>query len=467
MYKITHPLTDIYDFDDEMKNALRDLINASDRQLVHIAIYLLCITAGLKISEVMKLKWDDILSLGSENEAEVKNEITIRKYIIPINPSVKFQLAEVYRKLGYPDLNSSISNILPEKDLNYKTIVRGSIYGGKAHFQEYDFLFKNVDYDTFFQVVFGRRVFKVCGYSNEISKKLKQHFEFRLNEELFNFLGYKSKDEIIFKLSDINIADKEGIKYLSGKNTLKVNVGLFQLQDKNFNSKFKNKEDGYSFQKFSAFSNFLIAGNNFYEKPVINSVRILLLMSLYNGIRPSILIKLKWKDIVEINEEEETVEIRKFVTIDRFIIKIGHEIESKLLDHLKFFLERTLKIELFYKNAKKRQFDKKPSLEGYVFVTNTDRQLTQPSLLREIKNALNFWNFQHTNKFKTYSTLIMYGRKVIEIKGDHKQTIQKLKEHYNFRSTKQLFDFLEIDYKTDSFKGKVRKNMFEEILYDY
>lgn len=467
MYKITHPLTDIYEFDDKMKLALRDLINASDRQLVYVAINLLCITAGLRISEVMNFKWGDILSLGSENEADVKNEITIRKYIIPINPSIKNQLAEVYRKLGYPDLNSSIANSLSEKDLDFKSIVRLTIYNGAAIFNEYNFLFKNVDYDTFFQVVFGRRVFEVCGYSNEISKKLKQHFEFRLNEELFNFLRYKSKDDIIFKLSDINIADKEGIKYLLGKDTLKVNVGLLQLQDKNFNTKFNNKKDECNFQKFSAFSNFLISGNNFYEKPVINSVRILLLISLYNGVRPSTLIKLKWKDIVEINEEEETVEIRKFVTIDRFTIKIGHEIHSKLFDHLKFFLERTLKIELFYKNAKKRQFDIKPNLDGYVFVTNTDRQLTQPSLLREIKNTLKFMNFPHTDRFETYSTLIMYGRKIIEIKGDHKQTIQKLKEHYNFRSTRQLFDFLKIDYKTDSFKGKVRKNIFEEILYDY
>lgn len=467
MYKITHPLTDIYEFDGKMKHALRDLINASERQLVYIAIHLLCITAGLKISEVMKLTWDDILSLGSENEAEVKNEITIRKYIIPIDPSIKFQLAEVYRKLGYPDLNSSIASSLSEQDLSYKAIVRLTIYNGAAYFPEYDFLFKNIDYNTFFQVVFGRRVFEVYGYSNEICKKLKQHFEFRLNEELFNFLGYKSKDEIIFKLSHVNIADKEGIRYLLGKDTLKVNVGLFQLQDKNFNSKPNNKKDEYNFQKFSAFSNFLIAADNFYEKPVIMSVRILLLMSLYNGIRPSTLIKLKWKNIVQINEDEKTIEILKFTTINRFTIKIGHEIESKLLDHLKFFLERTLQIELFYFKGNKRQFSVKPDLNGYVFVTNTDRQLTQPSLLREIKNTLSFMNFQHTDKFKTYSTLIMYGRKIIEIKGDHKQTIQKLKEHYNFRSTKQLFDFLKIDYKTDSFKGKVRKNMFEEILYDY
>jgi hypothetical protein len=105
-----------------------------------------------------------------------------------------------------------------------------------------------------------------------------------------------------------------------------------------------------------------------------------------------------------------------------------------------------------------------------IFVTNHNTPITQPSLLREIKKVLKLMNFPHFKIITTKSPMIMYGRKIIEIRGDHKPTINALKEHFNFRTKKELFEFLKIDYNSKKddyeFKGKVRKTIFDEILYD-
>jgi hypothetical protein len=44
----------------------------------------------------------------------------------------------------------------------------------------------------FRKILFGRKVFEVNGYTNDICKFLKLHFRLRTNKDLFNFLGYES-----------------------------------------------------------------------------------------------------------------------------------------------------------------------------------------------------------------------------------------------------------------------------------
>ena len=52
-----------------------------------------------------------------------------------------------------------------------------------------------------------------------------------------------------------------------------------------------------------------------------------------------------------------------------------------------------------------------------------------------------------------------------------KITIKKLKEHFKFKSKKELLDFLYLtgskEKSSTNFKGKMRKNIFEDILYDF
>jgi hypothetical protein len=348
----------------------------------------------------------------------------------------------------------------PEYRQNYEyseMLIKSGSLNSKAHRPSYNEYFSKLDSDRYLQVIFGRKVFETEGYSTKVCKKLKQHLALKTNKELLDFLGYKSIRQIKYELSSINITDDK-IEFDGSNDTITVTAAIVELDDKNFNNK-------YPFQKFSAFANFLMSGNTFYREPITNSIRILLLLSLYNGIRPSTLIRLKWKDIVKIDKKKKTIQINRLSHFEGYHIKIGNESVQKLLYHLELSILRATGEQLSPISPLVRGYKKKPSfLAKPIFVTNADTQLTQPSLSREINKALNFWKFPFTERFTSKSTVIMYGRRIIEIKGDHTNTIKKLKQHFNFRSQVELFKFLYIDYK--KIKGRTRSTIFEEILYD-
>lgn len=464
MSKITQTEIDLYNFDEILEDLVFDIApGAKDWMITNKVVLIFCFLLGIKIDLVLKLKWSDILVLGSENDAIVKNELTIRKYSIPINHKIKHQLSENFKKLGFPDTKELISSKIYYKEgmpfSSKEFIIRNGSIGGINWV--YDDLYKGIDIPNYPRVVFGRRVFSVNGYSNDICKKLKQHFEMRLNSELFQFLGYNSKDDISYNLSDINIC-KGMYKNQLGVYVLKFTQNCVDLKDKNFNG-------DYPFQKFSAFTNFLLGGNNFYTRPVTNSIRLLLLMSLFSGIRPSKLIELKWKDLVLDDYNDGELKIKSNFLFSGYNLTVIEPIINKMCHHLFLHLNNNEEGEFqYYRNS--IRYIKSPNLDKFVFVSNKYNQLTQPSLFREITKALKYWKFPHWDKYTFKSTQIMYGRKLIEIKGDHPQTIKKLKQLFNFKSKKELFEFLYIDYdiKSDNyeFKGKRRNPLFEEILYD-
>ena len=138
---------------------------------------------------------------------------------------------------------------------------------------------------------------------------------------------------------------------------------------------------------------------------------------------------------------------------------------QNLLNHFNPRIKKTFRKETFSFNYYAPDSITIPQLNSSVFITNTGIALTQHSLSREIKSALKWWAFPHTDKFTSKSPLIMWGRRIIEIRGDHKPTIKALKQHFNFKSQDELFKFLCIDYKKEV-KGKTKNILFEEILYD-
>ena len=419
-------------------------------------LLLIGLVTGSKFTSLINLNWKDIVYLDSEDGFLAKDELVIRKYAICFHSIVKLRITETYTLLDYPDLDSkilqSISKIILNSQigLNNKISVLTFRILNLSHDYEKIYTQTNVQFNTLTQILFGRKVFEVNGYSNEICKKLKQHFDFRFNKELFDFLGYNSKDEIKYEISEIN---------------LDCNRKLFSLEDKNFNN-------SYSFQKFSVFSKFLFSKNQYGNKTITDSIIILLLMSLYNGIRPSTLIHLKWKDLIDFNDTNEKFVAKKFIYFRKYKIQINKEISKILISHfgrndrISYHESIGSTKDLFVSKIKNH-----PKLTDYVFIMNSGNPLKQPSLSREIKRALLELKFPHYNKIKSTSTTIMYGRRIIELRGDHKPTLNKLKEHFNFRSKKQLFEFLCINYNpvkdTYHFKGKMQKNIFEDILFDY
>ncbi len=463
MYKITHPVEKFITFDDCFINSYNsgslDTIRVFKELMIKRIILILSLATGLEMKYVYTIKWKELLTLGTENNAIVKDELRVRKYYIPIHPKVKFLLSDLYCKLGYPNPELEIIKTVPKiikTEYDFYNLSEWVLRGGSSYKNEINKIGRNhleaFNFDIYSQILFGRKVFAVNGYTNDICKFLKLHFKFRTNKELFSFLGYESKDDIQFDLVNINLNA----------------VGVFiQLEDKNFND-----DNNSPFQKFTAFSKFLLSEIVAFKGPITNSVRLLLLISLYSGIKPSRLIRLKWHQLIHIDEEEKTIEIKKLFVFENQKIKIYKEFENNLLEHFVYTAGKTQNITFYYKASLKQKFSERPSLEGNVFVTNKNNPLTQPSLSREIKKTLQNLRFPHAEKLTSTSTVIMYGRRIMEIKGDHKPTIQKLKEHFKFKSKKELFDFLHLTGSRDkakeiyNFKGKVRKNIFEGILYD-
>lgn len=467
MAKITQDILRLINYDDLLAHSFREVLPGFQSVALNKALLLLALSTGLEMSLIITLKWGDLLSLGSENDAKVNDELTVRKYSIPIHPKAKQQISDIYAVLGFPELNTLIIEQLGTNayDLNKFSGLMVMIYNSNRSklMNVMDDYIKKFDFISCTQICFGRRVFQVMGYSNETCRLLKQHLGFRSNQALFDFLGYSSKDEIVYRLHNINLDCKAPI----------------QFKDKNFNDGLtKAGEPKHPFQKFTAFSKFLLTGKTYYSETVTNSIYLLLWVSLYNGVRPSTLIRLKWKHIVEVDKKQSTIGICEWTIFEGYTIKIGKELRDKLLYHFEISAERTLPDMLEpkdsrYKVDRKVIYKNLPAFDTPVFTMNSGNIITQPSLSREIKKALGQMGFPHIDKFTSKSTLIMYGRRVLEIKGNHKPTIQKLKEHFNFKSTEQLFDFLYLDYTKNKkgielvFKnGKMRKTMFEEVLYD-
>ncbi|MFC0778232.1 hypothetical protein [Flavobacterium sp. HJSW_4] len=459
MFKSTHPVEEFITFDESFKNSFKnlDVIKGFNDQIIKRIILVLSLSTGLEMKYVYNIKWKELLALGSENNAIVKDELRVRKYYIPIHPKVKYLLSDLYCKLGYPNQELTIIKTVPEIEksggsyFKFSELILSTGNDNSNQIRKIDRKHMNAfNFDIFSQILFGRKVLEVNGYTSDIGKFLKLHFKLRSNKELFFFLGFKSKDDIKFELRNINL-DANGV--------------FVQIEDKNF-------INGYPFQKFTAFSGFLKSELNSYKDPITNSIRLLLLISLYNGIRPSKLLRLKWKDIIEVNEEDgKTIRLKKVIIFEKQRIEIYREYRKNLLEHFVYMVGKTNNTAAHY-SKKGFLYPEGVNFNNNVFVTNTYNSLTQPSLSREIKKALNNLKFPHADKISSTSTVIMYGRRIMEIKGDHKPTIKKLKEHFNFKSKKELFDFLHLagsrekDKEIYNFKGKVRKNIFEGILYD-
>lgn len=400
----------------------------------------LCLVTGLPTEEILNMRWSSILTLGSENDAVVKKKIEIRKYTTPIHPQVANLIGSIYVNLGYPDLNSRIKD--GERLGSHIPRALSSVLNRYSSNWD-DKGEKTID-PKFTQIMFGRRVFEVNGYTSTIAKKLKILFGFKSNEELFQLLMIEGKESIIYTLNSIDLTGDSIVK----------------LEDKNFNTDF-------AFQSFDAFSRFMFKkhyGMNHSSKGII----ILLLLSMYNGIRPSSLLKLNWDDVIDI----KLTKFNKEQISNRFFLD-GKELNIPI--ELKALFESFLLSRHDYISFEEVPFHKKKiddDSESAIFKINNGRRLTQPSLSREIKNTLTQIGFPHAKMFTTKSPLIMYGRKVIEIKGDHKPTIKLLMKHYKRNTKQKLLNYLEIDFSINKygevyeFKDKVRDPLFEEIFYD-
>lgn len=422
------------------------------------------LVSGLPLKYIIKLKWSNIISINSKSQPIINESIGITRYYnFPLNPKLHKQLSNSYINLKQPSLDSFIIDSYT-KPMSLDDILLGmrvslTNLGDKEMRQ---MRIANYKDEAILQRIFGRRVFEVCGYTNQTAKKLKNLFKLKYNNELFEFLGYSSKADINYRLGNISLVEGIQYKYKFGE------PKSFMDDNKHFLIKMEETKKFYPFQHFQVFYDFLIKSQPYKHSLITHSIVILLLISLTNGIRLSSLLRLKWSDILIVDQENASMSFKKEVTFKNHILCLNDDVLKKIN---MYFISamKVLGVTIDrIANPKESTYKIIPNINLPFILTNKGTGLTQPSLHRELIKALHELEFIHANKFTTKSTLIMYGRRIIELKGSHKPAIQLLKEHFNFKSTTKLFGFLYIsEYKGD--KGKEIKefdSVFEHILYD-
>ncbi|SNR32589.1 hypothetical protein SAMN06265371_101289 [Lutibacter agarilyticus] len=454
-------------------------------QVIYKTILLVALSTGLPLKDLIKLKWNAIFKYNSKGGAVcVENFNLNRNYDFPINEKIKNQLIQFYTSLNQPDFDKQIAESFKSPQTLDRWLLGTNIALGirrvdkidKDEWSEY----RN---EHLTQIIFGRRVVETCGHSNKTGKLLKGLFKIETNEQLFAFLGYDSKSEIKYDLSNLSIIENLNQRYSFGE------PRSFLDDDKHFYALIKDSKKHYPFQHFQVFYDFL-QNLSLHMYDIKNQgVLVLLMLSLTNGIRPSALLKLKWSDILCIPENKDTYviknkvsglghkahkfyntydfEIKREFKYGRNLIKVDEKTETKIKLYCRLMLEdkklnKKRKLERLFFSAETA------SLKGDCFVTNRLNPLTQNSLHREIQNTLQVTGFQHAEKFTTKSTQIMYGRRIIELKGLHSPTVKALKTHFNIRKTQNLFDFLYISNQKGKNTPAIKefRTVFEHILYD-
>jgi len=466
MCKITQIIINNIKYNDVLADLLapNPTIKAYPEQIILKTIMIIALTSGLPLEYIIQLKWKAILTINSKSQAQINETINITRYYkFPINNKLHLQLSEFYNYLNQPSLDSKIvDGHTKAKDLDSLLLplyISMGLWDIKELSKDEIATYKNKQLT---QILFGRRVFEVCAYTNTSSKFLKVFFKIKTNKELFNFLGYKSRSEINYNLSNISLIEGVNDKHLHGP------APSFMDDNKHFHIQIDNTNKYYPFQHFQVFYDFLNQVY-LYKIPLITQgMVVLLLISLTNGIRLSSLLKLKWVDIINLNQKDSLLLFKKKIVFKNKELIINEDIMKKIGFYFENLMQFYGETGISYEGKERVSFINQPDIDSSIFVSNKGNTLTQNSLHRELHNALKLLGFQHWNKFTTKSTLIMYGRRIIELKGQHKPTIKLLKEHYNFRIIQKLFEFLYID----EYKGNVGKqikgfnSISEHILYN-
>ena len=420
---------------------------------------LLHLVSGIPILQLFQLKWNDIFSLDSEDLPVIRPSFTIRNKSVPIYKEVAVELIHLYQLYKFPSQSAYLfffEDSKPPKKLSSKAArqkLQRTLLVTKFHD-----IREGVD-ETLPSILFGRRVFEVNGYSARVANLIKKHLGFNSTAHLLKFLGYKSKSEI----SDPIIF-----------NDLFIRETQLSLSDKNFNS----FPDKFSFQKFTSFYHFLSSKPGHGRGPSYDSITLniksLLFLSLNLGISPYELLELKWKDVLLIDKSIPDTKMEQFddkddiTSLDRANISAKSEIDymrtsipvpqvlekeiiglynrvlARELEKLSSHETLELSMRIVDHNASIIDRVGFPDIEEYVFTDNKMIKLNKRSLTRSIRTALKKLGFKHYQHFKSSSTQVMFGRRVLEVYGCEKFVLRGLKKHLNQRTELKLITFLSV-----------------------
>lgn len=414
----------------------RILDTSNHKEYILVAIAL---TTGIPISHFTGRYWDEFIT-GEVNGRYVVNPKVLYRNELHVLPWVVVDLIKRVKQsnnLPYDE------KILADFDWNY-FIYKKFI---KRYFQKEDFSDFDIDFSRYPQILFGRQILIRNGYSNGVGKFLKSMFGFRLNNELENFLLIEDLSKWHLQLAGIDL-------YCPDE--------LFVFKDKGFGS----NKDYYNFLAFDEFLTQCLSKNKTTHS---RSIYVLIVLCMYNGLRPAFLKDLCWKDFVEINDENKSFKIPSEFKYRGRIVIIPNTFAKEIIKLCPIcdILQIRLRLNTF-RPYNKKIIDHYISNDLEVFTSAKGGPLQLQSLKRDIQKILKNFDFPYWNQVTTLSFQRMWGRRILEINGDHKPTLRELKKHFNLKSNRELFlllDVLKSKSEVSTFKGKRRETYSDYINY--
>ena len=413
----------------------RILHSSTTKEFIPIAIAL---TTGIPISHFFGKYWHEFIT--KEVNGRYANPKVLYRNELHILPWIVVDLIKrVYQSNNLP-FDKKITADFEWDLFIYKKLLQG--YFPQNHLSDF-----NLDFSRYPQIIFGRQILIRNGYTNEVGKFLKSMFGIRLNKELENFLLIEDLSKCHLKLASIDLHCPDD---------------LFLFKD----NEYRNKSDYYNFLALDEYlKQCLLKTKNTHSR----SIYVLIVLCLFNGLRPAFFKDLRWKEFLEINEDDRTFKIHSEFTYRGRIILIpkDYAIEIYKLCPICHPIKITGNLDTF-----KPYFEK--TILNYtltnpnVFISAKGGPLMLQSLKRDIQKTLKNLGFDYWNKVSTLSFQKMWGRRILEINGDHKPTIRELKKHFNLKSKKELFLFLDVfksRNETSTFMNKKREKYSDYINY--
>lgn len=384
-----------------------------------ILLLIIILSTGLPISEINKLRWEDILDVGGIDGVKVKEQLFIRRYANFIHPIIGTKIETLYVE-GF--LSPKMTSLLfpANKAENALFYLLAFLLEEQKHYEIYRQAGHPMEislFNSFFQATFGRKVVRFCGFNKETARQLRRHFRVKSNDEVLNILCMEKP--IAFNLENINLYGGE----------------YFPLENKNF-------ENGYPFQSFIYLDRFLSGGVSVCQRDA--AMLCLMLLSLHNGIKMSTLLKLETSDV--------------------YLKKDSHSPKEIIFNNHKLVLSTSVKSAFsiyFFKYGFEHSLP--------LFRTNRGNRISSSSLQREITFVMKQFGHKYYNSFNPDSFLISWGRRIISIKGDHKPTVKALKERLKLKTEEDLHIFLNLQNpkKGYSIKGRYEKDIYKAITYSF
>lgn len=384
-----------------------------------ILLLIIVLSTGLPISEINKLRWEDILDIGGIDGVKVKEQLFVRRYANYIHPVIRVKLETLYIK-GF--LSPKMTSLLfpANKTENALFYLLAFLLEERKHFTIYRQERHPMEislFNSFFQATFGIKVLRVCGFDKETARQLRRHFRVKSNDEVLYLLCMKKPTS--FNLENINLYGRE---YLS-------------LENRNF-------ENGYPFQSFTYLNRFLTDIVCVCQRDA--AMRCLMLLSLHNGIKMSALLKIESSDVYF---KKDSLSPEAIMFYNHKLV-LSESVTSAFNDYFfKYGFEKSLPL----------------------FRTNRGNRISSSSLQRELTSVMKQFGHKYYMSFNPDSFLISWGRRVISIKGDHKPTIKALKERLNLKTEKDLHIFLHLHdpKKGYSIRGRYEKDIYRAITYSF